>query len=142
MSEIFIATIWPFAEKRITEIRQVIEKYHPILEVKKFKFSTTWPRIVDGIYADDKIKKNRYIEKIEALAKCPRYVYLIYIAVNNPNYRFKDDGRKLSKTMEALKKIVRRRFGSKKIANQNPIHIPDNLAHCNNYAKFLETVCI
>lgn len=138
MSNIFIATIWPFAENRLNEIYTIIEQDYSIFEIEKLEFNITWSEMIKIVYADDKIKESKLLPKIEVLSKLPKFVYFVHIVVSDPKYFFKDDGRKMSKSMADLKKEVRAQFGPKYEADKNPLHIPDNVEHSMNFEKALE----
>ena len=138
MSEVFIMTIWPFAEGRLSEICDMINKKHKLLSLSKFPFSISWQDMIKKVYTDDKIKEYKLIPKVECLSSYPKYVYIAYISVDDPKYYTKPDGRIISGSMAELKKEIRAKFGPKREADKNPLHIPDNEEHSNNYQRILE----
>lgn len=138
LDKLFIATVWPFAKDNIKGIEKIIGKYAEIIEIKKYTFPISWNMMLSIVYADDRIKDWKYSDKIQVLKNQPKYLYLIYTRVKNPCYRIHKKGHQISTIIEKIKKKVRSEYGSKKIADQNPIHIPDNQEHSLNYEKSLK----
>ncbi|MHA2023950.1 MAG: hypothetical protein ACTSWQ_09850 [Candidatus Thorarchaeota archaeon] len=129
MSKTFIATVWPFAENRIDEIRSMIKGCYSLVRTRRFEFDLPWPDMVEIVYASDRIKRTKLMPKVDVLSKCPKYIILLYIEVDDPEYYMKPDGRKISGSMAALKRGIRAKFGPKREADKNPLHIPDRESH-------------
>ncbi len=124
----FLGTIWPTNESNIEEIVKIIKNNYKIHKLFRFEFDASWSEIIRIIYKDDRVKEKNLINKISVMSKYPKFLYLCYIDVPNPAYRFKKDGRKMSTSMEKLKKNLRSIFGGKSSPN-NPIHIVDEQEH-------------
>jgi len=135
MSNIFIMTVWPFAEENLHRIRKMIQAKYTVIKIERLTFSCSWEDMIKLIYLDDKIKPANLLAKVKALGGQSKFVYLIYIDVPKPKYYNKPCGRKLSGAMAELKKEIRAKFGPKKDATLNPLHIPDNMEHCTTFEK-------
>ena len=134
----FIATIWPTASEHVRKITKFIRKRYSNAYMEEFDFEISWDDMVRSIYMDDRVKERNIIAKIEVMSKFPKKIYLIYIPVPKPKYRYKKDRRRLSTAMEKLKKEIRSKYGSKGDVSKNPIHIVDEYSHSINYDKFLD----
>jgi hypothetical protein len=137
-NEYFIITVWPMCFDKIGGIKKLISENYKIIKDMELKFNIPWGEMVRGVYADDRVKEKNILAKIDVFSKFPQSVYLIYINVPKPKYRFKADGRKLSTAMEKLKKKIRDHYGTKKDPSKNPLHIVDEYAHSVNYDNFLK----
>ena len=140
MTPYFIATIWPHAFDRLDDIKAIIEENYKILEVKRVSFDMSWRDMVAAVYKDDHINKRNFKEKVAAMKKHPKEIVFIYIEVEDPAYRSKKNGRKISTTMEVLKKEIRAQMGGKNKPSKNPIHIVDRYEHSINFDKFLGSI--
>lgn len=137
-NEYFVITVWPMCFDKVDKIKELVSEHYKITKDMELKFDISWEEMVRGIYADDRVKERNILAKIDVFSEFSQSVYLIYIDVPKPKYRFKKDGRKLSQAMERLKKKIRGHYGTKKDPSKNPIHIVDEYAHSVNYDKFLK----
>ena len=128
LSKCFLATVWPSNIKNIKDIIKIIENDYKIIDKKLIIFDMDWSEMIRLIYKDDRVKEKNLLKKVMFNREYEKSIYLLFIEVNDPKYRYKKDRRKLSVSMEDLKKKLRNRYGGKMTKN-NPIHIVDEQSH-------------
>jgi hypothetical protein len=117
--------------KNIDDIIGIIKSDYNVLCEKEVVFDMGWEDMIRLIYKDDRVSERSLLKKIGFNKNNPKKIHLIYIEVKDPKYRSKKDGRKLSRSMEDLKKKLRDKYGGK-LTKNNPIHIVDEQSHSIN----------
>lgn len=139
----FSGFIWSPASKYIEEILELINTDYMVLHYYNYKFQNKkdFSNSVLDIYTTDDIDPNKVknIKIKNMINHTFSYTYFKFY-INEPNFRKKDTGNKISKVVEVLKKKIRNKYKTKvnNYIHDIIIHISDNYEQTTDIKQIMK----
>jgi len=129
----FPIILWGSVADHFDEITERLQKKFTVFKSLdiNFKSKESYFNTIKSIYSVDSISDWKVEKKISYLKEYPTKARIISVDVPNPDYRYKGNGRVISRTMEIEKKSIREVYKDKvpQYFYDIIVHIGDNYDH-------------